>query len=539
MGTNRNPDWHVLVDFDGTIAPDDPTDRLLECFAAPAWREIEAAWQSGKISSRECLSRQVSLMRATPAALEQQICAVKVDPGFAGFLEFCRRRGGDVTIVSDGFDRVVQAALRNARLSVPYFANALEWRGDDQWHLGFPHAQEHCRNGSANCKCVHADWSSLTSHIVVGDGRSDFCMAGRADFVIAKGQLADYCRSRGQCHAAFADFKDETTHISLWLENRESTAREGIRSARTSTAEIDASPKQARSQAPRTDVTDESIRLDGGPTGFLLIHGLGGTPMEMRFVAQGLARAGHTVHVPQLAGHCGSAEELKATTWQHWYESVEIEHNRLRETCDSVVVGGLSMGAVLALHHAAQHPNDVSALALYAPSLWLDGWGVPWYSHLFKTITQKWLANAFRFAEREPWGVKDPRIRAIVEQAINSGDSSRAGIAALPGSVMLELRWLVKQVRREVGLVRQPVLIVHPRDDDRASLRNLEYLQTNLRGPIEAVVLDDSYHIVTIDRQRQLVVERTLEFLSQVDWRSRPLPDEEVSMEGLFDLRRA
>jgi len=98
---------------------------------------------------------------------------------------------------------------------------------------------------------------------------------------------------------------------------------------------------------------------------------------------------------------------------------------------------------------------------------------------------------------------------------------------------------LVKQVRREVGLVRQPVLIVHPRDDDRASLRNLEYLQTNLRGPIEAVVLDDSYHIVTIDRQRQLVVERTLEFLSQVDWRSRPLPDEEVSMEGLFDLRRA
>src|SRR6478735_10456940 len=101
MGTNRNPNWHVLVDFDGTIAPDDPTDRLLERFAAPTWREIEAAWQSGTISSRECLSRQVSLMRATPAALEQQIGAIKLDPGFAGFLEFCRRRGGEVTIVSD------------------------------------------------------------------------------------------------------------------------------------------------------------------------------------------------------------------------------------------------------------------------------------------------------------------------------------------------------------------------------------------------------------------------------------------------------
>jgi carboxylesterase len=262
-------------------------------------------------------------------------------------------------------------------------------------------------------------------------------------------------------------------------------------------------------------LTDQSIRFAGGPVGFLLIHGLGGTPIEMRYVAQGLARAGHTVHVPQLAGHCGTAEELQATTWQHWYESVEIEHQLLRETCDTVVVGGLSMGAILALHHAAEHPDDVSALALYAPSLWLDGWGVPWYSHFFKLVTQRWFADLFPFAERDPWGIKDPRIRALVEQAISSGDSSRAGIAALPGSLMLELRWLVKQVKREVRQVQQPALIVHPREDDRASLSNLDFLQSNLAGLADTVVLDDSYHIVTLDRQRQIVVSRTLEFVEQ------------------------
>lgn len=262
-------------------------------------------------------------------------------------------------------------------------------------------------------------------------------------------------------------------------------------------------------------LADQSIRFAGGPVGFLLIHGLGGTPIEMRYVAQGLARAGHTVHVPQLAGHCGTAEELQATTWQHWYESVEIEHHLLRATCDTVVVGGLSMGAILALHHAAQHPQDVNALALYAPSLWLDGWGVPWYSHFFKLVTQRWFANLFPFAERDPWGIKDPRIRALVEQAISSGDSSRAGIAALPGSLMLELRWLVKQVKREVRQVQQPALIVHPREDDRASLSNLDFLQSNLGGVADTVVLDDSYHIVTLDRQRQIVVSRTLEFVEQ------------------------
>jgi len=81
---------------------------------------------------------------------------------------------------------------------------------------------------------------------------------------------------------------------------------------------------------------------------------------------------------------------------------------------------------------------------------------------------------------------------------------------------MLELRWLVQRVKHEVGEVRQPTLIVHPREDDRASLRNLHYLQASLGGLTETVVLDDSYHLVTLDRQRQIVVARTLEFAARL-----------------------
>ena len=264
------------------------------------------------------------------------------------------------------------------------------------------------------------------------------------------------------------------------------------------------------------DATDLSIRLAGGRLGFLLIHGLGGTPMELRYVAQGLAHAGHTVHVPQLAGHCGTVEELKATRWPDWYASVEREHDRLKARCDAVVVGGLSVGSILALHLAAARPETVSGLALYAPSLWLDGWGVPWHAALFRLVTQKWCADWFPFAERHPWGMKDPRLRALIERAIKSGDSSRAGIAALPGRLMLELRWLVQRVRGEIAEVRQPALIIHPREDDRASLRNLHYLQSSLGGLTETVVLNDSYHLVTLDRQRQVVVARTLEFAQRV-----------------------
>jgi carboxylesterase len=274
---------------------------------------------------------------------------------------------------------------------------------------------------------------------------------------------------------------------------------------------------------------DRSIRFAGGCQGVLLIHGLGGTPVEMCYLAQGFARAGYSVHVPQLAGHCGSADELKVTNWRDWYGSVEKAHWALRQRCDTVVVGGLSMGALLALHHAAEHPNDVSAITLYAPSLWLDGWGIPWYMSLFSLITQKWLADLILFAEREPWGVKDPRIRAFVQNAIVSGESSQAGIAALPGSLMLELRWLARQVTHEIGRVRQPTLIVHPRRDDRASIRNVDYLQSKLPGLTETLVLDDSYHLVTLDRQRHLVLGRAIEFVSQVIRRAnRPVEDEDA-----------
>jgi 2-hydroxy-3-keto-5-methylthiopentenyl-1-phosphate phosphatase len=206
----------VLVDFDGTIAPDDPTDCLLERFADPLWRVVETAWQTGQISSRECMQRQVELVRASPEELDEQIRSVRIDPGFAPFLAFCRRLGADVKIVSDGFDRVVGAALENARLDVPFFANRLEWQGGDRWRLAFPHSRSDCRVGSANCKCSHGE-RLPGLRVVIGDGRSDFCMSARADYVIAKGTLAEYCRSRGRPHATFIDFGDVKAHLAAWL----------------------------------------------------------------------------------------------------------------------------------------------------------------------------------------------------------------------------------------------------------------------------------------------------------------------------------
>jgi HAD superfamily phosphoserine phosphatase-like hydrolase len=209
----------ALLDFDGTVAPGDPTDRLLERFADPSWRVLEAEWQAGRITSRECMQRQAALLRATPGQLDAAIRSLRIDPGLHGFVELCRRRGVEIAIVSDGFDRVVRAALRQARLPIPFFANTLEWQGGDRWRLALPYGRDDCASGAANCKCAHGDWRGGRC-VVVGDGRSDFCMAARAGFVIAKGALADFCRARGLRHASFRNFDDATRHLANWLDRQ-------------------------------------------------------------------------------------------------------------------------------------------------------------------------------------------------------------------------------------------------------------------------------------------------------------------------------
>lgn len=250
----------------------------------------------------------------------------------------------------------------------------------------------------------------------------------------------------------------------------------------------------------------------GGRVGVLLIHGLCGSPSEIRFVANGLTRSGHTVVTPKLAGHGGTEADLRAATWEDWYASALEGLEELAATCDTVIVGGLSTGAVLSLLLAARHPDKVHAVALYSPTLWLSGRQVPWYLPVLRLVANKWFANLFRFPVPIHVGIKDRRIRDFVVNAM----SSAGGPATTPGGAVLERRFLAKVVMKELGAVSQPVLILHAREDDYAGLDNALYLERKLPGPVDLVVLDDSYHMVTVDRQRHVVLDRTAAFVARI-----------------------
>jgi carboxylesterase len=260
------------------------------------------------------------------------------------------------------------------------------------------------------------------------------------------------------------------------------------------------------------DTRDRSTFHLGSRVGFLLIHGMGGTPVEMRYVANGLAAAGFTVSCCQLAGHCSTAERLIASTWRDWYASVEAAHDELRKHCDVIIAGGLSMGGILAANLALNRPDEVHGLAFYAPTLRFNGWAMPWYSQILRFIRPSRLKVSMTLSEREPYGLKDERIRGIVVQSMQGKDSSEAGLFCWPVRSLSEFNALCDQVRPRLGQIKTPALILHPREDDLADIDNAFHLQRHLGGRVDMVVLEDSYHIVTLDRQRQVVVERSVAF---------------------------
>lgn len=263
-------------------------------------------------------------------------------------------------------------------------------------------------------------------------------------------------------------------------------------------------------------ISDHRFYFPGGPTGVLLIHGLTGTPVEMRYVGRGLAQAGYSVYGMQLPGHCGSEADLLRTRWPDWYKGVEEAVAEFRPKVERLFIGGLSMGAVLGLHLAALRPETVDGLLLYSTTLWYDGWSIPRSRvmlPLLPIVLRLPYGRRYRFREAFPYGIKDERLRARVLANMMNGLSGEAGLPSTPGPSLQQLRRLVAVVKRELPRVKAPSLVIHARHDDVTSISNAHYLERHLGGPVEVALLDDCYHMITVDRERAEVVRRSDLFL--------------------------
>ena len=208
-----------VVDFDGTLAIEDTVDKLLEYHADPAWRELEAEWLDGRISALECMQGQVRLVRADHAALATFFEGIRLDPHFKAFRDYVSDFA-EIAIVSDGIDHTIHTTLqRDGLASLPVFANELHFVGPDRFELTFPYREADCPGGNGVCKCAIARRLSGRHGgpiVLIGDGKSDACLAAEADVVFAKGSLIRHCEAQGITHIPFNDFADVLQNVQSW-----------------------------------------------------------------------------------------------------------------------------------------------------------------------------------------------------------------------------------------------------------------------------------------------------------------------------------
>jgi len=203
-----NGGWSIICDFDGTIACIDVTDAVLGRFADPAWENVEKEWLDGTITARQCMERQVRMINATPAALDAFLATVPLTKGFAQFTRFCADSGLEMMVVSDGMDYAVKRVLAgNGYGNIPVIANRLRFQGKSGCRLDFPYGADGCKSGVCKCDAARAIGGKI---LLIGDGRSDICLAKNASFVLARRgkPLHLHCEENAIPHAVYDDFFD-------------------------------------------------------------------------------------------------------------------------------------------------------------------------------------------------------------------------------------------------------------------------------------------------------------------------------------------
>lgn len=255
----------------------------------------------------------------------------------------------------------------------------------------------------------------------------------------------------------------------------------------------------------------------------LLVHGLQSSPTEMLNLGKRLHKAGYSVRIPHFKGY-GFMEGDNAhsvTHWRDWRSQVLLELRDMKRQYQTVSIAGLCIGAVLALSVAEEASSEISALSLLSTTLYYDGWSIPWYRFMLPLGYYTPFRYIYAYREREPYGLKNPQLRAWVAREMGHKDSSIAGASRLTLPAIHEAELMIKAVRRNLHKVTAPALIVHAEEDDVSTPRSADFVAAHIGSAnVRKILLHDSYHMITIDNEREQVADETVQFFDECSSRT-------------------
>jgi len=248
----------------------------------------------------------------------------------------------------------------------------------------------------------------------------------------------------------------------------------------------------------------------------LLIHGLGGTQYDLGSMHKRLKNAGFVTHSLTLPGHGTKPEDLVNVTAEDWIEAVRLKYREVIGEHEVLHVMGMCMGSLLAIETVKREQHAKGRLIALAPPIYIDGWATPWYRAL-RTVLYRvpGVAARMKVEEEDPFGIKNERLRAIVKAKFERGENFHYGW--VPLACVREVDRLRAVVMQQLDRIACPTLVVHARQDELTSLRSAHYLVERIgagarAGQARMVVLEDSYHMVCVDNDREIVAKHVLEF---------------------------
>jgi carboxylesterase len=220
--------------------------------------------------------------------------------------------------------------------------------------------------------------------------------------------------------------------------------------------------------------------------GFLLIHGFTATTVEVSWLGEFLNGKGHPVLMPLLPGHGTTPEDLNAMKYQDWIDCVESAYLDLSSRVDHVIAGGESMGAVLALHLAAKHP-EIKALLLYSPAL-----QVPM---LKKSRWLRWIMPIImkqNYDDEMPW----------------------QGYTVYPLKAAFEFYKMQQTVRGKLSDIKNPLAIFHSKYDRTIDPNVSDFIFNGVSSMEKKMFyMGNSGHVMLLDREFDQIALMTYDYL--------------------------
>jgi carboxylesterase len=255
----------------------------------------------------------------------------------------------------------------------------------------------------------------------------------------------------------------------------------------------------------------ESFSQGNSGHAVVMLPGLCGSELEMGAIPRLLRQSKHTCIVPRIPGY---SAHTGISNYKEWIDTVDQLVIDLKKDHESVSIVGLSMGSTLALGVAALNQN-IQCLCLLSPTLFFDGWSIPWYHPLLSFFYRLGIRN-WHYKESEPFGVKNKELRRHIRKAVTSNTVSELGSAHLPARHLYQAQLMIKSVLGNLPEITADTLIIHAIDDETASPKNADYIMKLIRSETRKVIwLGNSYHMITVDNEREIVANEVNNFIEQ------------------------